>query len=74
MSADPIRVEVRHHVSRGRVLGETTVRSVAELQKLAAQAWVTLDLPGEGVRSYRVHGYEWNRVDGEVVGQLFVET
>ena len=66
-----IRVEVRHHRNR-RFLGETTVPSVATLQKLASQAWVTLDLNGR-VRSLRVHGYEWDRVDGEVLGVLLVE-
>lgn len=69
-----IQVEVRHHRTR-RHLGETEVPSVAALQRLASEAWVTLDLGGEaGVRSFRVHGYEWDRRGGEVRGILLVET
>jgi len=66
-----VRVKLLHHRSR-RSLGTVEVESVAALQRLASQAWVTLDVEGQ-VRSFRVHGYDWDRHGDDVAGTLLVE-
>jgi hypothetical protein len=67
-----VRVELRHHRTRSRLLGVVEVESVAALQRLASQSWVTLDV-GSGVRSFRVHGYDWDRYGDDLIGTLWVE-
>lgn len=70
MSAPGIQVELRHHRTQ-RLLGTVELADLKALHRLGTPGQATLFVGGR-VQTFRVHGYEWDTVDGAVVGTLWV--